>query len=496
MSPVPPPVRSRPRPPLPGLEVALIAVLCLHLCFLPWALGTMHVWSQTVSLGLSAISFALMMLPRGGSATASPATRLWRFPLFWAGLAAVAYLAVQAANPAWLYVRAGESWWLEPLPHRPWLPSGVRAPFANSNPLRVMMVTTSWWLLVCSVWCGLQRRRSYRVLLAVLAGNALLLAGLSLSQHLTGTTRIFWSYLPSNDKFSASFIYPNHAGAYFNLMVVLAVGQAWWSYHRAQSRLAGSLWVTLFMITAVTCATAVIYTGSRVSISLLFGFLLLASGGRLLGWFPRTTLPGSKRKLPAVFVALLLVVTAAGTLVAFRAGHVWRRFGDLTVTVGNASWERGLARQATVEMARDRWLFGWGAGCFRHGFPLHAQNHPALYRRNDGVMKFWQHAHCDPLELAAETGVPGIVFAAGLLAWATRQFVRRRTWLNPVSYSLALGGLLLVAHSWLDFVFHNPAVLLTAGVLLAVALRWPELDPLSRPNADRSQRPASTVSAN
>ena len=46
------------------LETALLAVVAAHLLFLPWALGTMHVWSQSISFGLSAMSSGLAPWPR------------------------------------------------------------------------------------------------------------------------------------------------------------------------------------------------------------------------------------------------------------------------------------------------------------------------------------------------------------------------------------------------------------------------------------------------
>ena len=84
-----------PRPPWHPLEAALVAVTALHLCFLPWALGTMHPWSQFASLGLGFSGFLLAAIPRselrdfssGRVSISWPIARLLRFPVFWAGLA-------------------------------------------------------------------------------------------------------------------------------------------------------------------------------------------------------------------------------------------------------------------------------------------------------------------------------------------------------------------------------------------------------------------------
>lgn len=55
---------DRRRLPLHPREKALLALVALHLCFLPWALGTMHVWSQLTSLGLGAAGMVLALIPR------------------------------------------------------------------------------------------------------------------------------------------------------------------------------------------------------------------------------------------------------------------------------------------------------------------------------------------------------------------------------------------------------------------------------------------------
>src|SRR5262249_2930567 len=56
------------RTPLPDAERRFLAILGVHLCFLPWALGTMHPWSQWTSLALAAVGFAFAI----ASANAAP----------------------------------------------------------------------------------------------------------------------------------------------------------------------------------------------------------------------------------------------------------------------------------------------------------------------------------------------------------------------------------------------------------------------------------------
>ena len=52
------------RPPLHPQERWFLAIVLLQLIFLPWAFGTMHVWSQAIALGLSALGFVVALWPR------------------------------------------------------------------------------------------------------------------------------------------------------------------------------------------------------------------------------------------------------------------------------------------------------------------------------------------------------------------------------------------------------------------------------------------------
>ncbi len=119
------------------LERLLVWVVAAHLVFLPWALGGMRQWGQWTSLGLSIVGFVIALIPRDYTEdhTGAGAFRLvcWpklvTFPLFWLGLAMLVYVAMQAFNPAWIFVRNEKVWWMQAVAHVTWLPSGVRVPF-------------------------------------------------------------------------------------------------------------------------------------------------------------------------------------------------------------------------------------------------------------------------------------------------------------------------------------------------------------------------------
>ena len=372
-------------------------------------------------------------------------------------------------------MRNTDNWWLEPVEHIVWLPSGVQAPFAQSNPWSALIVFGSLWLLVCSVWIGLTRRRSYRMLFTVLIGNAFLLALLGVLQQLTDAKRIFWAYLPSNPTFIASFIYRNHAGPYLNLMVALAVGLGFWHSQRSQRRLEKQKSAVVVAFLAVFVAIMVVFSYSRASIGVLLAFTLFIICALAAQRFFGNT--SSTRRRMDLFILILVFSGFLGIcLVSLRAEKVWQRFSQIANDPVGTTGFRSLARQASANMLRDRWLFGWGAGCFRYGFPLYAQKYPAIYKSGSNNLRFFEHAHDDLLEFPIEFGVIGLTPLAIAFSFGVWQLIRLRFWQNSVSLSLVLICTLLVCNSWVDFVFQNPAVLLTWCVLFVAAIRWLALD--------------------
>jgi len=160
----------------------------------------MLIGSQYISLGIAVVTFLVALLPRNyseensrhGQHHLSIWPRLLRFPLFWIRLALVVMVIIQGLNPAWHYVSSSAGWWMEMNPYIEWLPHGTELPAKLGNPWRSLLVIGATWLIVCSLWIGITRRRSLQIILATLAGNAFLLAIIAGAQRLTQTNKILW----------------------------------------------------------------------------------------------------------------------------------------------------------------------------------------------------------------------------------------------------------------------------------------------------------------
>ncbi len=467
------------------LEITLVGLSGAHLCFLPWALGTMHVWSQVLSFLLAGTCFAIALVPRthigeysrdGRSYRYLPVRRLLKFPGFWLGLILLAYVFVQAVNPAWRYMREGDAWWMERIDHVAWLPASADAPFAISNPWRALLVWSSAWMTACALWIGLTRRAMLRGLLSLLVLNATLLAIVGILQHVAGNGKILWFIEPSTHYAVATFLYKNHAGAYFNLLLATALAVAAWHQRHSERHFERASPAPVFVVCAVLLALIVALSFSRAStlLMLLFGAVSIVMGVlHLLRSARRPNLP----LVAAIAVCLAgLVWLSARQLQLARAAD---KFQQLFQSDRVASIEsRQIAAQATWEMAQAQPVTGWGAGCFRFLFPLFQQNHPAIYQPawDPGRMFYYEHAHNDYLQFLAELGIVGslpliLLLGAGVFAWC-----RRRAWKNSPALLLSLGLALLLAHCWIDFHLQNPAILLTASALAVVLVRWIDLE--------------------
>jgi len=315
--------------------------------------------------------------------------------------------------------------------------------------------------------------------------NATALALLGFVQRLSGTNRIFWSYLPSNDWFIASFIYPNHAGAYFCLMTAVGAGLAWRTLARTPR---GPLRIgtTVALATSAgACAATVVATHSRASTgSLLLLAAILAVG--MSGHFRAPSRSRSRNPLPLRFFlpALLGIIVLTLAIPQTRS-----RLVDLMSNPRQQLRDRALAYTASAEMLADRWLTGWGAGCFRHVFPLYVQNHPDIYLSAHAVNKRWEHAHSDLLQTPIELGLLGTAGMIAILVLTGASLIRKRFWVHRVPFALVSGCALVLVHSAVDFLFQNPAVLFTWSVVLTIATRWcqDERHPDAPPRAPHSR---------
>ncbi len=471
--------------PLHPQELALVVIASLHLCFLPWALGTRDVWSQLVSLGLGFLSFAVGLWPRHyrgelaphGAFILHPWSRLIKFPVFWLGLLLIAYIACQGLNPAFARASAGPYWWIAPVPHIEWLPSGIDATFAQMNAWRMLTVLGAAWLLACALWAGVSRRASAHALMTVLVVNGTLLALLGILQKITAAKGVFWVITAVPDYFVATFYYKNHAGAYFSLMTVTALSLMAWYHLRALRRIERSSPAPVYAFAATVLASIVFLSISRTATILLAGHGVLTLGVLLFHKLKSRDDVSPALATFSLLSAIIVIIASASFL------NLDKSVEQIQYAITEEGQQahlkpRELAREASWDLFQQDKLTGWGAGAFRHAFPLVQRNYEAIYRASwdKRIALGWDHAHNDYLECLVELGWLGSALPALILLWLLYRGFRAAGIQNPAHLILFLGLLLPLAHSWLDFPMYNPAFFITFCALWILLIRWTELE--------------------
>lgn len=448
-------------------------------------------WSQWTSFAIAALAFLVAVFPRNytdaHTAAASfrlyPFSRLIRFPFFWLGLVYFGIFAIQMANPAWIYMTNDRSWWLESVEHIAWLPHGVaNAPFRPMNAWRTLLIHGAVWLLVCSLWIGLTRRRSARILLYTVALNGVTLAAVLILQRLTNSNELLWNWPAPSSYHVATFVYKNHGGAFFAMIAAMCAAFAWWHADRASRRLTKSHPGLLYAFLAIVVCVSLLFTYARASTALGLAFLLIVGAGYAVHAFFKPQ--GGPPPIIAAMTAILCAAFLGFCAWSLNVEKVWARFERLFEQDKTVSIEhRRIAATATVEMGNDSPWLGHGFSSYRYLFPLYQRNHPQIYSKPAWVNKqrterrlFWEHAHNDYAEYYAEGGWTAVALAAALLACIGASLRRSAIFSQPALLVFVGAPTLVALAAFADFPFHNPAILLTAASVLAVTLRWAAME--------------------
>lgn len=470
----------------------------------------MHAWSQLTSLSLSLVSFTLALIPRtysgdylpalppqafspaaqrpdesrrsfsvGGQPSAFrlyPFARLIRFPIFWLGAALLAYIALQASNPSWVWERNETTWWLRRVNDIEWLPTSIDTPWERFNIWRQFIIYASAWLTTCTVWIGFARRRSLEIVLNILVINGVLL-GLG-GLYLRATAAIdtvfwLWERVPFASAF-ASFYYRNHAGAYLGLLAIICAALAYWHYESGRRHMRKSTPAGLYVIGLGFFCICVLFTYARGStLALLLALIIISCYltwcfSKSRGWLSLTA---------GTTLAMAILFTGAIALTAWQIdlSKMTTRIESLISLKGQeiSVHHRLLTYDAAYAMLEERGMRGVGSGGFRFLFPEYIKRHPEIYR--DGRF-FWEHAHNDWLQIPIELGLAGSILILLGVYYLARGLIRQGIHSHALPAIVVLGCLQTLFHAWIDFPLQNPAVLLTLGSLLILVWRWSELE--------------------
>ena len=181
------------------------------------------------------------------------------------------------------------------------------------------------------------------------------------------------------------------------------------------------------------------------------------------------------RPLPRMLLVLLVSILVVDLVVIgswFGVERVAQRLSETTVEASDVATqhstdaERLYVTRATLAMAREKPLLGFGVGSFRAAFPSHKPVEVEL---------FYDHAHNDWAELLATRGAIGALLWTGALSmalFAAIASMRRRhdPWLRGLGFGAAMGLLALSIHALVDFNLQIPANTAYFHALMGIGL--------------------------
>jgi O-antigen ligase len=283
--------------------------------------------------------------------------------------------------------------------------------------------------------------------------------------HLSGAQSDYLGiHIRHLDSASGTYVNRNHFAGFLEMMLALGIGlliaglsdrsaDTWKKFIRQTIEwiLSPKMVLRLALCVLVIALTT---THSRMGNAAFFSSLLVAGaiGIALSRYATRNTV-----LLLASLIAIDLLIVGSW----FGVEKLAKRFETAGVDMVEA---RELPGAATLELAKDFPVFGAGPGSYYLAFPPY---------RTERITAFFDHAHNDYLQFAAESGFLGLAILGAFVilslgAALLAQWQRRDPLMRGMSFACIMGVTSILIHSWVDFNLQIPANAALFMVLLAL----------------------------
>lgn len=428
------------------------------LVFAPLAFGTTESWSRAV-VSILIVTLLTLRLRTMGFRAALPALMP---PLFWAALALIALALIQCLNPV-----------------SPLRLTEARGLFTVSR-----HETLEWlfdWSLYAAILLfvpGMFRSAdaAERLSWLLLACGALI-AIVGVAQQQAGNTMYYG--IRKVGEFRVPFgPYPNknHAASFLAMCALAGAGLAAGLLERwdalKSARKSDEFFGRLTLILALEFLTllGLFKANSRGAVVALLG-----AGGLSGALYALHSRRHGVAATTGFFIAAILILLGVGRYSGTSFASYMPNVGENSLTFRYAMISDGL------RVISQYPTFGLGLGALEVAYPLWM----------NPVMKgyYTDHLHCDPVELAAEAGLPlaGAFYAAYI---ATLALCARRPQ-SPQTLGFLAAAMAILVHQVLEFPSHIMSLQLTGLVCLAAA--WaggfsPPATPPPKPMQPRAAR--------
>lgn len=265
---------------------------------------------------------------------------------------------------------------------------------------------------------------------------------------------------------TGTFVNRNHFAAYLVLCLSLGIGlliaqlrdhqlETWRQRlrHLLNWLFSGKMLLRLCLVFMVI---GLVLTHSRMGNSSFFAALLLAS---------IITLVLSRHAPRAMSILLISFIVIDIVIIG-----TWFGLEKVAQRLQQTSIEKETRDDVGLETLRyvdDYWLTGSGLGSYYAVFPP--------YQEKNSGKNYYDHAHNDYLEFAAETGLIGIgligLMAISSFILALFTLYRRHTPIfRGIAFAATMAMIALFIHSSVDFSLQIPAV--AASFVILIALLW------------------------
>jgi len=347
---------------------------------------------------------------------------------------------------------------------------GGDAPYAtlsiDPHATRVFWLKSLAWALAFTLaLLVVSSRRRLVWLCYVIVASGLVQAVYGALMHLSGTNLVVLDTpIAHATQASGFYVNRNHLAGLLEMALAVGIGlmiaqledhgqRTWKQFVRDLAKVVLSRKGPL-RILLVVMVVGLVMTRSRMGNTAFFASLLVAGAIGL-------ALSRHATRSTVVFIASLIIIDIFIVGAWFGVDKTIQRIEQ--TTAGEVR-ERVDPAIYAVRILDDYPWFGTGGGTFYNAYPR--------YRGAD-ILPYYDHVHNDYMQLATETGVPGLVLAGGvvLLSFfaAVLALSRRRDPLaRGVAFGVVMGITALAIHSTVDFNLQIPANAFIFSVLLAL----------------------------
>lgn len=286
-------------------------------------------------------------------------------------------------------------------------------------------------------WTELATRyKRWRILLGVPLFLGTLIAWYALIQHAQGSSMVLNMMRPDQYEMRASgtFMAPTHFAAYLGTMICLALALVSMPSAGPMLRLLGGYGLLLFLPALFLSQSRSGWVGAVVGISV---FTLLMMWRKSIRAALLTLIA-----LPLLFGALLGALWWGSPMFKERASEA--------IAIQGTAAHRVVMWKDTIEMVKDRPVFGHGPGSYRWVYPPY---------KSWGAHRWLDYAHNEFLQLMADYGLVGFgLLCLALLALLIRLLVHFHRMERGRDACLTAGFLAAVSagltHAFFDFNLH------------------------------------------